>query len=65
LDLSDFEDADESTVLSIVKQESLNIRELELFDAVIRWAKIQCIQKELEPNGTNLRQVNIDIYIYL
>jgi len=58
---SDFEDANESTVLVFVKEESLNIRELELFDAVIRWAKRQCAQNEIEINGSNLRQVIIYI----
>jgi len=58
---SDFEDAQESTVLAIVKEEVLNIREVELFDAVIRWAKRQCAQNELEINGSNLRQVIIYI----
>jgi len=54
---SDFEDLSESMLLSIVKEEALNIRELELFDAVKRWAGRQCTQKELEINGTNMREV--------
>ena len=58
---SDFEDANESTVLAILKEEALNIRELELFDAVMRWAKRQCVQNDLAISGTNLRQVIIDI----
>ena len=57
LTASDFEDAHESTVLTIVKEGALNIRELELFDAVIRWAKHQCTERNLEINGTNMRQV--------
>jgi len=60
---SDFEDAHESTVLAIVKEKVLNIREFELFDAVIRWAKHQCVQNDLEINGTNLRQVIIKIHL--
>ncbi len=54
---SDLEDLSESTMLSIVKEEALNIREVELFDAVVRWAKRQCNEKELEINGTNMRKV--------
>jgi len=56
---SDFEDVHESMVLDIVKEETLNIREL--FDAVVRWAKNQCVRNYLEINGKNLRQVIIKI----
>ena len=31
--------------MSIVKDEALNINELELFDAVVRWAGHQCAPK--------------------
>jgi len=55
---SDFEDLSEWTLLSIMKEESLNIREVELFDAVVRWAKRQCTQRELEFNQENAREVN-------
>lgn len=34
----DFEELSESTVLSIVIEEAMNISELELFDATKRWA---------------------------
>ncbi len=60
---SGFQDAHESTVLTIVKEGALNIRELELFDAVIRWAKRQCTERNQEINGTNMRQVIICLYI--
>ena len=53
----DFEDLSESTVLSIVKDDALNINELELFDAVIRWAKIQCTRREYEIKRTTMRHV--------
>ena len=60
---SDFEDVHESMVLAIVKEETMSIRELDLFDAVVHWAKQQCVQNDLEINGTNLRQVIIKIRI--
>lgn len=57
LKLLDFEDLSKSTLLSVVKDEALNIRELELFDAIVHWAEHQCSQRDLEVNGTNMREV--------
>jgi len=51
--------------LSIVKEDTLNISELELFDAVKRWARHQCTQRGLEINGTHMREVNILEYLKL
>jgi len=62
---SDLEDLSESTMLSIVKEEALNIREVELFDAVVRWAKRQCSEQELEINGTNMRKVIAEIIKFI
>jgi len=59
----DLEDVNESTMNSIMKNDALNIRELELFDAVVRWANRQCFNRDLEINGTNMRQVIINISI--
>ncbi len=53
----DFEEISESTLLAFVKETVLYITELKLFDAVKRWAGRQCVQKELEINGPNMRQV--------
>ncbi len=54
-----FEDIAESTLLIIMKEEVLDISEVELFDAAKRWASRQCILRELEVTGSNLRQVTI------
>lgn len=55
---SDFEELSASLVLLVVKEDTLNIiSELQLFDAVVRWAGYQCAQEELEVNGGNMRQV--------
>ena len=62
---SGFEYAHESTVLVVVKEVGLNIRELELFDAVKRWARHQCAQSGLEINGTHMREVYILEYLKL
>lgn len=53
----DFEDLPKSTVLSIVNDEWLGISELNMFDCVVRWAGYQCTLRDLEINGTNMRQV--------
>ena len=53
----DFEELSKSTLLSIVKDEAMNISELNLFDAVVRWTRFHCAQRALENNGTNMRQV--------
>ena len=54
---SGFEDLSESTVLSIVKDGALNINELELFDAVVRWAEHQCTQRGYGIKRTAMRHV--------
>ena len=43
--------------MSIVKDGALNINELELFDAVVRWAEHQCTQREYEIKRTTMRHV--------
>lgn len=53
----DFEELPKSTVLDIVKEEDLNIRELELFNAVARWDGHQCALRDVEVNGNNMRKV--------
>ena len=53
----DFEELPKSIVFAIVKEEDLNIREVELFDVVARWAGHQCALRDLEVNGNYMRQV--------
>ena len=55
----EFDDITESTLLILVKDDDLGISELELFDVVKRWAVKECGRKEMDINGTNLRQVII------
>ena len=52
-----FEQITVSTLRMIVDREVLSVSEVELFNAVHRWSKSQCLQRELDVNGTNLRQV--------
>ncbi len=58
----DFEELSEATVMSIVKDEAMNISELKLFDTVVRWAGYQCAQRDLQMNGANMRQVQLVVY---
>jgi len=41
----------------IMKEEALYISEFELFLGIERWAVNQCAQKDIEINGTNMREV--------
>ena len=54
---AEFDDITESTLLILVKDDDLVISETDLFDAVKRWAVKECGRKEMDTNGTNLRQV--------
>lgn len=63
--LPDFEEISESTLLAIVKEKVLSVSELELFEAVKRWAGRQCAQRELEINGTNMRQVSYKLIYFM
>lgn len=60
---NNFEDIGESTLLTIMKEELLDISEVELFDATKRWASRQCILREIEVTGSNMRQVTILILL--
>lgn len=60
---SEFDDITESTLLILVKDDDLVISETDLFDAVKRWATKECGRREMDSNGINLRQVNLQISI--
>ena len=61
---ADFEDTDESTLLSMVKMEILDITEAELFDAVKYWAGKQCLKEDKEITGFNMRQVQLNSVLF-
>lgn len=52
-----FVDIDFSTLESVLLRETLNAREVTVFNAACRWAEAECRRKELEPNAQNKRQV--------
>ena len=59
LSTSDFEDIIESTLVLLVKNDGLVIKDVNLFAAVMRWAVKECERREMDSNnGYNLRQVS-------
>jgi len=47
----------EAVLLALVRRDTLNAKEVELFEIVLAWAKEECKRKELEGTPENLRQV--------
>ncbi|KAK8738922.1 hypothetical protein OTU49_003741 [Cherax quadricarinatus] len=51
-----FVDIDFPTLTSVLSRETLNCREIILFDAALSWAEAECIRQELEPTAENKRK---------
>lgn len=52
-----FTDIDFSTLESVLLRETLNAREVSVFNAACRWAEAQCRRLDREPTAENKRQV--------
>ncbi len=52
-----FVDVDKATLAELVKRESLNVEEVDLFKAVLKWSEAECSRKEIEANPENKRAV--------
>jgi len=52
-----FTDMDLHTLCSVLKRDTLGIRECKLFNAVCRWAEAECRRRQLEPTADNKRHV--------
>lgn len=52
-----FVDIDINTLESVLSRETLNCKEMHLFEAALNWATAECIRKELEPSSQNKRAV--------
>ena len=52
-----FEEINESTLLTIIQMDCLDINEFDLFKAVQDWATRQCANKMLSVTGPNMRKV--------
>ena len=50
-----FTDICQSTLVEFLKRESLNVEEVDLFKAVVKWSEAECLRQEKETNGTNKR----------
>ena len=55
---------DEETLKLILRRETLNTKELHIFEACLRWAGQECERKNLEPTPANKRKV-LDRIIHL
>jgi len=55
----------EPIVVQLVKRDTLNIKEIELFEAVVAWGKDECKRQELEPTPENLRKVLVNIIPFI
>ncbi|KAK7872239.1 hypothetical protein R5R35_012097 [Gryllus longicercus] len=52
-----FPDIDIHTLESVLARETLNCKEMHLFDAAMFWASAECLRRELEPTPQNQRIV--------
>ena len=50
-----FTEISQSTLVEFLKRESLNVKEVDLFKAVVKWSEVECLRQEKETNGTNER----------
>ena len=50
-----FMDIDHATFKSILSRETLNCKEILVFNAAMAWANAECERKEIEPTSENLR----------
>ena len=50
-----FTDISQSTLAEFLKRESLKVKEVDLFKAVVKWSEAECLRQEKETNGTNKR----------
>ena len=44
-----FVDIDMATLESVLSRETLNCKEMHLFEAALNWAAAECLRKEIEP----------------
>ena len=50
-----FIDINQSTLTDVLKRESLNVKEYDLYNAVLKWSEEECSRKGMEANATNKR----------
>ena len=52
-----FTDIDYHTLETVLARESLNAKEMSVFEATVRWAEVECLRQDLAPTPENKRQV--------
>lgn len=52
-----FVDIDIHTLESVLSRETLNCKEIHIWDAALRWASAECIRQDLESTPANQRQL--------
>ena len=50
-----FTDINQSTLVEFLKRKSLNVEEVDLFKAVVKWSEAECLRQEKETNATSKR----------
>ena len=50
-----FSDINQATLVELVKREPLNVEEVDLFKAVLKWSEAECSRKGIEANAKNKR----------
>lgn len=54
-----FVDIDFPTLTSVLSRETLNCREIILFEAALSWAEAECTRQEIDPSPDNKRKVGV------
>ena len=52
-----FVDIDYNTLETVLGRETLNVNEASLFSAASRWAEMECVRRDIQPNAENKRTV--------
>lgn len=52
-----FMDLRKATLMDLLKRDTINISELNLFKAVYKWAEKQCCDSSIEPSDANIRKM--------
>lgn len=50
-----FVDIDMSTLESVLARETLNCKEINLFEAALNWAQAECVRRDIDPTPQNKR----------
>ena len=61
----DFKSISQTTLTTLLKLDHMNVSEVELFRAVLRWSDSQCSKKGMKPTSENKRSVIGDAIYHL